>query len=380
MALLPHEQATHLIQHATRTLVVLPPHASVDGQSSLVALGLLFARWQRPYDLFFPQTTPLPLPAFLPHPLSIQRELGPLSTLRIDVPLATTGAVHIEQQEKDGHLILTLVPAHGSWSQEEIRVQSGDDRYDLIIAIDCPDRATLHALASHASDLFQRTPIITIDHRATNEQWGHVNLIDVTALSTSQVIWQWIERTDPGLLETDLATCTLTGLIEQTDCFRDVHIDPRTLTLAARLMELGAKHGEIVRGLERTHSLASLKLWGAALEHLQQDPNLPLVWSVLTNEDFLRSNATSETLDGVFDRLIQEARDARVFAFITSSPEGVKLTLRTQLPYIAADIARLFGGDGTRDHATVLLPHTHDLVQTQLQIIDLIRQAMSRQT
>lgn len=61
--------------------------------------------------------------------------------------------------------------------------------------------------------------ILNIDHHATNDRFGTVNVVIPDAAATAQVLYDWVESM--GLEWTqELATCIYTGLLTDTGGFR----------------------------------------------------------------------------------------------------------------------------------------------------------------
>ena len=44
---------------------------------------------------------------------------------------------------------------------------------------------------------FNKTPIINIDHKSENEQFGNINLIDITASTTAEIIFSLFKKIKP---------------------------------------------------------------------------------------------------------------------------------------------------------------------------------------
>ena len=81
-------------------------------------------------------------------------------------------------------------------------------------------------------------------HHQTNSRFGLVNLVDTTASATAEIAHALRERlrVAPTL---EAATALMTGLVTDTLGFRTDSVTPRTLALAAHLLEAGAPLTEI---------------------------------------------------------------------------------------------------------------------------------------
>lgn len=375
MALTIEQQAIELISRAKHILVITKELPSTDAISATVGLGLLLQKLNKTFDAIIPgapETTPV-IPSFLPQTIELQSTVGAMRTFQLQVNVEQTPLSELMYDVQEGKLHISLIPKRGEWSPSDITFKSGQDRYDLVIALDCPDRQSLGALARTHADFLYRTPIINLDHHANNEYWGQLNMVDLTAVSTTEVVYRWLEQWNKNLMDEPMATALLAGMIAATKSFRTNNVTPRTLTAAAELVFLGAEREKIIHGLWRTRSLNTLKIWGRALSRLEQDVSLGFLWMRLSQSDFLEAGTSPEALDGVVDELISYAPEARAIAVISQlNSERLLVHLHTTPPLSAAELARPFGGQGTHERATFEIPAT-DLTTGSTQTIERLR-------
>ncbi len=350
MALRPEQQAVELIGRAKNILVTTRENASTDSLSSVIALGLVLKKLNKTFDLVVPGYDSNNHPAYLPK-TDVRSKPGAMRAFHISLDVRQTPLAELLYDVKDGKLEITLVPKQGDWMPKDVAFKHGDDRYDLIIALDSPDMSSLGEIAKTQADFVYRTTIINIDHNGANESWGQVNLVDLNAVSTTEVLFSFLNTWNKSFIDEPIATSILAGMIAKTKSFRTPNVTPKTLKTSSELVSLGAKRGEIVAGLWRTQSVSNLKLWGRVLSRLEQDRELGVVWSILTESDFLEAGAKSDAIEGVVDELISYAPEAKTVLLGVQKQDGLHMEVFAQAPRSAADIARVFEGSGTREHA-----------------------------
>jgi phosphoesterase RecJ-like protein len=179
---------------------------------------------------------------------------------------------------------------------------------------------SLGGIFSNNTDLFYRLPIVNFDSNPNNEHYGQINIIEITSVSTSENIFKTMNEINASLINEEIATALLAGIISQTRSFKTANITPNTLHTASQLMKLGADREKIIRHLYHNRSIASLKIWGQALSHLKNDTVSGLVWAVLTRENFVRSGATEEDLNELIDELIINSPEAKVIVLLYEHP------------------------------------------------------------
>ncbi len=170
--------------------------------------------------------------------------------------------------------------------------------------INVPDLNSLGKIYEKASDFFYVTPKINIDHSNKNEYYGNINLIDLASTSCSEIIFNLISFYNQEIIDEEIATCLLAGIISATKNFKSPEVTPITLRLASKLIELGARREQIVQSLYQNKFLSTLKLWGRVLSRLNSDLDGKLVWSALSLNDFLETASSPEELKEVIDEII----------------------------------------------------------------------------
>jgi hypothetical protein len=72
--------------------------------------------------------------------------------------------------------------------------------------------------------------------------------------------------------------------------------------------------------------LASLKLWGQALSHLEFESTLGLASTTITREDFARTGATEHELYDVVEELIANSPEAKLILILHEHPHDANNT------------------------------------------------------
>ncbi len=378
MALTPSQQAQELVSRATRILVITREHAPIDAVASATAMGLFLKKMGKSADVVVPGYDLKSIPAFLSFADPIRTDLGALRTLEISLDISKTPLDEFLYDVRDNKLQITVIPKEREWSTSDVVCQHGSDRYDLIIAVDAPDLQSLGVPARAHSDFFYRTTIINIDHAATNESWGRVNLIDLTAAATTEILHECMTEWNRAIINEEIATALLTGMIAKTRSFRTPGVTPRTLSISSQLVAMGAKREDIVNGLWRTRSVSTLKLWGRALSRLHHEADCGIVWTVLSQKDFLESQSPSEALGDVIDELVAFAPEAKVSVLIYEDERdsaAINVAISASAPLSAQDLGRPLGATGTRERSVVTLKGT-TLVDAAKSSIDLIKKTL----
>ncbi len=360
MALTLAAQARAHIERAGHILVVTREHPSVDALASLCAMSHLLERLGKTFELVVPMATLPTLPPFLTATHALRTTPSTHRGLKIRLDARQVPVADLSYDLVNGYLEILVNPKQGSWTTRDVRIEPGDEAIDLIIALDVPDRASCGTLSREDADLFQRIPTLNIDCDPQNEAWGSLNLVDVQAAATTEILTRLADGWEPVPVSIDgaFATALLTGIIARSRGFRSHRVSPKTLAVSASLVERGAAREAIVHGLWRTRTVQELKLWGHALARLDSDPSIGLFWTHVTPEDEIATDAGySSPLDGIMEELIAYAPDAKLFLLCVQRGPDVHATLHAVAPYSAVDGVRAFQGTGSPERAECVLPN-----------------------
>lgn len=217
--------------------------------------------------------------------------------------------------------------------------------YDLVIIVD--------AGASYMTDFHLKYPnflksgvaTINIDHHASNDMYGTLNVVDPNAPSTTFILYKFLKYFKLNI-EADIATCLLGGLYGDTGSFMHSNTSKEVFEMAAELLEKGARIAEITTALFSINSLSTLKLWGKVLENaVMTDENV--VMSVVREDDYQAIGANVEHLSGVIDYL-NMVPDSKFAVLVNEDQHGnVKGSFRTRNEGVdLSRIASVFGGGG----------------------------------
>lgn len=352
MPLPPQEfqAATKMIEDSKKLLLI--PHANVDpdGLSSVLAAYAVFTSLGKDCTVICPDTLPQSL-KFLPNFESLETTVP--SEQQFVITLDTSGGIEIDKLQytvEDHKVNIIVVPRKGRISGKRVATFEEGSSYDLIVVLDSAELPLLGTIYSENVDLFNSIPILNVDHHVSNTKFGQMQLIDPNAASATEVLYLWFTATPQWKekITPDIATLLLTGLITDTRSFQNPNTTPRSLEIAANLLDLGARQQEIIQHVYKTKPLSTLKIWGRALNRIQVDPVSRIVWSLVSREDLQEMGATSKETHGILDELISTVPDADVHALFTEVEEGgCKVSLRSGTAIDVNLIAgRLFGGGG----------------------------------
>ena len=257
---------------------------------------------------------------------------------------------------------------------EEVFHEAPADMADrAAIFLDCGniDRMPVDFLA--ADGVFT----INIDHHHDNTLFGDVNLVEVDASSTAEIVYELAVLLDVEITA-EMAAALYVGLVTDTGKFMYENTNARTHRIAADLIEAGVQVDETYRRLYEHVPIEKLRLLSRALEGIQYHCDDRLVLAYISAADYEASGAGEEMTEGIIDHL-RSVEGARVAALIRDLGDrgsaARKVSLRSSDGAVdVSAIARRHGGGGHKRAAgfstdlavDALIPFLCDEVSSQL--------------
>lgn len=382
MALAIEQQISQIIGQHSNVLVCLPANPTTDAIASGLAMYNVLQKQGKQAKVV---AAGFALPdnhRFLPKSDEIEHELSALRKFVVSVDITNTSVQDLAYDIKGNTLDIFITPKSGVLQSTNVRTSAQDYMFDLIIVLDSRDLPSLGKVFEDNADFFHSTPIINIDHHASNEQFGQVNVIDVTATSVSEIVFNLLEHIGENLLDEYLATSLLTGIISKTKSFKTNTVTPRSLAIASHLITNGARRDEIVKHLYQTKTLNTLQLWGRTLSKLESDPDYKIVWSTLSREDFELTGTNPLDVEDVIDELIVNTPDAENIYVVFEQPDEaghiqVNAIIYTPPYIIGTDLFRDWRAQGSKNFTYVQIPHS-SLSMAQTMIHERLRAQVKR--
>jgi len=217
---------------------------------------------------------------------------------------------------------------------------------DVMVAF---DTAALERLGNLATNATNAATLIVIDHHASNEGFGDLDIIDPTAGAAGQLAYALIARLGWEVTP-QVATALLAAIVADTGRFQYSSTTPELMRLGADLVDAGAKPTEVGQNLFEKVPFGYLQVMSAVAGRAELDPERSLVWSVVFHKDLKAGNITYEDSEGLIDN-IRIANEAEVALLLREVETGFKGSLRSRGGIDVGAIAAGFGGGGHHNAA-----------------------------
>lgn len=345
MELTQKQQAVELIKKSKNILIATSENAKGDGIASALALTHILEKLDKQV-VFLISSGRHKNFHFLPGIEKVKQEFSGLRDFIISLSLEKGEIDRVKYNTEGDRLHFLISPKGRNFEKEDVSFSYGGFNFDLIIVIDSPDLESLGSVYDSNAEFFQTQPIINIDHHSGNDYFGQVNFVDLAASSASEMLVSLIESIDSKLVDENIATCLLTGIISSTNSFQNLNTTPKSLTITAQLIAAGANHEQVVKNLFKTKSFDVLKIWGDILSNVQTDEQHKLLWSEMSQGKINSFNNEKEVIQGVLDELLSTAPNIKVYLLFLRKENLLKVYIKTSKEIEAKKISHIFGGSG----------------------------------
>jgi hypothetical protein len=252
------QQIVDKIKNSSNILVTVSSNPSVDGLSAALGLTILLNKMNKHATAVFSGTIP-PAITFLDPQKTFENTVDSLRDFII--ALNKEKADHL-RYKVDGEVVkIFITPYRTTLSADDLEFSQGDYNVELVLALGVKDRDDLDgALAAHGRILHDAT-VATLSVGDVASELGSIGWHEPTASSLSELLVGLSDalKSDRSLLDEQIATAFLTGIVAATDRFSNNRTSSRVMTLAAQLMSAGANQQLIASKLEAAHEIGDSK-------------------------------------------------------------------------------------------------------------------------
>jgi phosphoesterase RecJ-like protein len=216
---------------------------------------------------------------------------------------------------------------------------------DLVIILDCGNTERISADLSNYNG-----KIINIDHHISNENYGFINYVDITAAATCELSYLLIQelgidfksKTD---IELAIGSAVYTGIVTDTGSFRHSNVTSRTHNIVSNLIELGIDNSKIHSNLFDNKPFEKVKLMGSVLSNIELALDNKVAVLEIPKEMLEKFNLqNTDTSDIISVGL--GIKGVEVSMLLKEVEDGVKGSLRSKNNVDVRKVAEVYGGGG----------------------------------
>jgi phosphoesterase RecJ-like protein len=244
-------------------------------------------------------------------------------------------------------------------------------RYDAIVVLDSdPSRTGLFDNGYPADTL------INIDHHVTNALEWQLTWLEPSASATGEMVYELIKQLGVAI-DREIALCLYTAIFTDTGSFRYSNTTPKSMRIAAELIEAGADPWLVTENVYESFAYRRIKLLGNVLTGMERSEDGKIAWVVVTEDLYRRFGASAEDTEN-FVNFVRSTKGVEVAILFRQTAEAqYKISLRSKGRVDLSGLAQSLGGGGHKNAAGSVLDGLFDEVKKR--VIDAVSKAIDAQ-
>ena len=244
---------------------------------------------------------------------------------------------------------------------------------DVIVVVDISDLGRLGMLSGTVAE--RGVPVACIDHHTSPGTLPPgPRYVDPSAAATGELVAE-IALANRWPLTGQVARALYVAMMTDTGGFRFSNTHPRTLRIAAELLETGLDPESIYLDVYANAPVGRPRLLAEALQTLVVEPEIGLGWVTVPPGAVERHGVTVDDLEGIveFPRSVAGVRMAMLFREMSQG--RVKVSLRSVGDVDVAAFAKPYGGGGHVHASGMSLPGS--LPEVQARVLEAARRFLN---
>ncbi|MGD2093498.1 MAG: bifunctional oligoribonuclease/PAP phosphatase NrnA [Phycisphaerales bacterium] len=245
------------------------------------------------------------------------------------------------------------VPVLGEDIQPQELVEGRLGKFDLLIIVDANSSSQLPKIDQYLKHA--DIPVLIIDHHATADGLGDIELVDSSAAATALVVYDFLKFTGWAVTE-KIAESLFVAIATDTGWFQFRNADSRVYRTCAELIDAGAKPIEIHENIYQNFSHNRFNLMTTMLNTLELHLDGKCATQHILRQDFENTGTTYSDTENLINEC-QRISKVKVAALFVELKDGqFRCSLRSKGGIDVSKIAAKFGGGGHKMAAGTYLP------------------------
>ncbi len=249
------QQVVERLKGANNVLVTVSANPSVDQLAGAIGMTLMINTMGKHATAVFSGQIP-----------DTMQFLDPAKTLEVNVDslrdfiiaLDKNKADKLRYKVEDDVVKIFITPYRTHISEADLQFSQGDYNVDVVIALGVRDKNDLDRMIIEHGRILHDAAVISVNTGHEGGSLGAINWVDDQASSLCEMLMSISEALQSGLVDEQVATALLTGIVSETARFSNEKTTPKVMTMSAQLMAAGANQQLIASHLHPTITNASV--------------------------------------------------------------------------------------------------------------------------
>lgn len=274
------QQVIDALKNASNVLITVSQSPSIDQLASCIGLALLLNKMNKHATAIFSGSIPSAIDYLEPDKLLE----GNTDSLRdFIISLDRDKADKLRYKVEDNVVRIFITPYRTSINESDLVFSQGDFNVDLVMALGVDQREHLDMAIMQQGRILHDATVIGVSVGSVPSNVGALNWHEPGASSLCELIMGASELLQEGLLDAQIANALLTGIVAETDRFRNEKTSAKAMSMSAQLIAAGANQQLVAEKLEIKHEFTEV---ATALQPPKENKLPSPLASTLSNDSF----------------------------------------------------------------------------------------------
>ena len=222
---------------------------------------------------------------------------------------------------------------------------------DIIFCLDFNQRSRVGEIILPFLNKSIEKTVVVIDHHTFPENFGDHEIIDTSASSTSELIYNFInDNGDCEIIDKKIAQAIYLGLVTDTGSFKYSSTTSYTHKVASHLIEIGVDHSKIQNKVYDQKDINKVNLLGYALQKIKIDNVSSLAYLSLSEKELNTFKFKKGDTEGFVNHCLS-LKGVEVGVFLRQDGKMVKISFRSKGLYKVNEFAKKYYNGGGHQNA-----------------------------
>lgn len=240
------QQVVEKLKAANNILVTVSTNPTVDQLSACIGLTLLLNKMGKHATAVFSGQVPSTI-EFLKPEATIEKTTDSLRDFIIAIDKSKADKLRYKVEDEIVKIFIT--PYKSSISEKDLIFSQGDFNVDVVIGLGVHQQADLDSAITAHGRILHDAVVISVNN-TPNGDLGTIHWQNLSASGMSELVGGLATSLGDDLLDAQISTALLTGVVAETEHFSNKKTSPQTMTMSATLLAAGANQQLVAHELD----------------------------------------------------------------------------------------------------------------------------------
>ena len=243
----PKQQVIEKMKVSNNILIVVSEDPSVDQLATAIGMTLMLNKLKKHVVAVYSGETPRII-EFLKPGETIEKNTDSLQDFIIS--LDRSKADKLRYKVENDVVKIFITPYRTGITEDDLQFAQGDFNVDVVIALGVDERDHLDNVIISHGQILHDAVVTSMMAGSSTSSVGSINWQEPAVSSLAEMAVKVSDALQPGILDAQMSTAFLTGIVSETERFKNERTTSKVMTISAQLVASGADPKLVAENLE----------------------------------------------------------------------------------------------------------------------------------